>query len=71
MGVENRVIVSFHKVGARDLIEERPGPAGKGSTKRSYVSRRSPAAWCRHYASVVGLRGGGLLHAAILPQAWS
>ena len=38
MGGENWVVVSFHTVIATDLIEERPGPVGRGSTKRYYVS---------------------------------
>ena len=38
MGGENWVVVSFHTVVASELIEERPGPEGRGSTKRFYVS---------------------------------
>lgn len=37
MGDEDWVVVSFHTVPAEELIEERPGAAGAGTTQRYYV----------------------------------
>ena len=37
MGNEDWVVVSFHTAAAEELIEERPGVAGEGTTQRHYL----------------------------------
>jgi hypothetical protein len=38
MGDENWIVVSFHTVLPEELVEERPGAEGGGTTRRHYVA---------------------------------